>query len=373
MKINQMLVSSSVISKVTSGYGNPCNYIVIHETANTSRGANAHMHAKLQYNGNSRSASWHYQVDDKEIWQSFPDNVRCWHGGDGNGKGNMQSIAIEICVNSDGDFKKAVKNAAELTKYLMKKHNISKSNVITHKETSGWKDCPHNLRSGAKGITWNDFKAMLDGKSPSVSSPKPSKPTPSKPSTPKSATGGSVVDWMNANGMDSSFANRAKLAAQYGIKGYNGSADQNIQLLNKLKSGAKPQVSQPKPQNKGDMKTNSIVEYLNSIKVNSSFANRQKLYNQYGFKDKYTGTAQQNINLLAKMRGGSAPKASAKPVTPNFKVGSKVKIKSSAKKYATGENIPSSIKGKTYTIQQVKSDRVLLKEIYSWVKKSDVQ
>ncbi|MEK3888073.1 hypothetical protein [Bacillus sp. FSL K6-3431] len=63
--------------------------------------------------------------------------------------------------------------------------------------------------------------------------------------------------------------------------------------------------------------------------------------------------------------------ASAAPTT--LKVGQRVKLKSSASKYATGQKISASIKNKTYTIQQVKSDRVLLKEIYSWVKISDVQ
>jgi N-acetylmuramoyl-L-alanine amidase len=56
-----------------------------------------------------------------------------------------------------------------------------------------------------------------------------------------------------------------------------------------------------------------------------------------------------------------------------FKVGDKVKIKSSATHYATGQNIPSWVKNKTYTIQQVKSDRVLLKEIVSWVYKKDLE
>src|SRR5690625_1380473 len=58
---------------------------------------------------------------------------------------------------------------------------------------------------------------------------------------------------------------------------------------------------------------------------------------------------------------------------PKLSVGDKVKIKSSAKTYATGQTIPAWVKGQTHTIQQVKSDRVLLKEIVSWVKKSDVE
>jgi N-acetylmuramoyl-L-alanine amidase len=56
-----------------------------------------------------------------------------------------------------------------------------------------------------------------------------------------------------------------------------------------------------------------------------------------------------------------------------FKVGDKVKIKSSATHYATGQTIPNWVKGQTYTIQQVESDRVLLKEIVSWVYKKDLE
>jgi N-acetylmuramoyl-L-alanine amidase len=65
--------------------------------------------------------------------------------------------------------------------------------------------------------------------------------------------------------------------------------------------------------------------------------------------------------------------ARSKPSKPkSFKVGQRVKLKSSATKYATGQRIPSQYKNKTYTIQQVKSDRLLLKELYSWVYKKDV-
>ncbi|AJD92017.1 hypothetical protein JMA_27000 [Jeotgalibacillus malaysiensis] len=47
-----------------------------------------------------------------------------------------------------------------------------------------------------------------------------------------------IVEYMNRNNMDSSFANRAKLAAQYGIVGYKGTAEQNNALLRKLQTGA---------------------------------------------------------------------------------------------------------------------------------------
>jgi hypothetical protein len=77
------------------------------------------------------------------------------------------------------------------------------------------------------------------------------KPVASKPSTPAakpSTGGGSVVDWLAAKGRDSSYAARARLAAQYGIGGYSGTAAQNTALLAKLKGGAP--ASKPKPAGK---------------------------------------------------------------------------------------------------------------------------
>lgn len=50
----------------------------------------------------------------------------------------------------------------------------------------------------------------------------------------------SIVNYMIANGMDASFANRARLAQEYGIFEYTGTAAQNLALLSKLKSGVKP-------------------------------------------------------------------------------------------------------------------------------------
>lgn len=63
--------------------------------------------------------------------------------------------------------------------------------------------------------------------------------------------------------------------------------------------------------------------------------------------------------------------------TKPLSVGSKVKIKSSAKRYCTGQSIPSSVKGKLYTIAQIGNKKykngILLKEILSWVNRSDLE
>lgn len=160
IKIKKQLVSAEIIKERSYGYGNKKKFITIHETANTRKGANAQAHANLQSRKNPQKASWHYQVDDKEIIQSFPDDVMCWAAGDGRGPGNTQSIHIEICVNSDGDFNKAVLNAAELTKYLMDKYNIPINNVVQHNKWNG-KNCPAYLRNATRGISWHGFKNLL--------------------------------------------------------------------------------------------------------------------------------------------------------------------------------------------------------------------
>ena len=55
----------------------------------------------------------------------------------------------------------------------------------------------------------------------------------------------------------------------------------------------------------------SIVEYLNSIKMDSSPASRKRFASQFGIKN-YTGTAKQNTDLLNAMRDGVIPES--KPV-----------------------------------------------------------
>ncbi|CAM3679430.1 hypothetical protein GCM10009865_47710 [Aeromicrobium ponti] len=127
-------------------------YITIHETANTAKGANDLAHAKLQANGNSRQASWHLQVDEDSCYQSLPFDEAGMHAGDGTfGDGNRKSIGIEICVNSDGNFEKSVQNAAIITAQLMKQFNIPIQKVVPHKHWSG-KNCPTNLLKRWQGF-----------------------------------------------------------------------------------------------------------------------------------------------------------------------------------------------------------------------------
>lgn len=173
MNITEQIVPQSLRSKVTYKGTNGRKSITIHETANTNKGANAQAHANLQSRGNARQASWHWQVDDRGAIQSFPHTAQCWHAGDGRGNGNLNSIAIEICVNSDGDYGAAVRNAAALTRKIMAEEGIPASEVYQHNRWSG-KNCPTRLRSGAYGYSWNDFLALVRGTTPNPTpTPKP--------------------------------------------------------------------------------------------------------------------------------------------------------------------------------------------------------
>lgn len=74
----------------------------------------------------------------------------------------------------------------------------------------------------------------------------PAKPKATAKTTPKTKNntikkttykGSSIVDGLKSVGVNSSYANRKKLAQANGIKNYTGSPKQNTQLLNKLKKG----------------------------------------------------------------------------------------------------------------------------------------
>lgn len=193
MKINQLLIPKSK-TKTRPGIKMTPKYITIHETGNSNKGANANAHARLQYNGNSRQASWHFQVDDKEIWQSLPTNEVGWHAGDGRGPGNMSSIAIEICVNSDGNFAKARANAAWLAAKLMKDHKIPIKNVVQHHKWSG-KNCPQKIRAGG---LWNSFIKQVEGEYKKMTAPKSEPGRTSTGSAKYRVVAGSFAEKKNA-------------------------------------------------------------------------------------------------------------------------------------------------------------------------------
>ncbi len=152
--IRQLLVPEDKAYAITYGRGNTIKKICIHETDNTSPTADADAHARLQFNGNSREASWHWQVDDKEAVQSFEHSWKCWAAG----QGNYEAIHIEICVN--GNYRKAVQNASELVAHILRQEkHLSIDDVVQHNYYTG-KNCPRNMRQG-NVVGWSSFKQMI--------------------------------------------------------------------------------------------------------------------------------------------------------------------------------------------------------------------
>ena len=161
MDIKRLIVSDAVSNRVSFGRGNPRNYLTIHQTGNTAAGANAKAHHNLQ----ARSGigyGWHWQVDDHEAIQTHDHDFKIWHAGDGRGKGNTESISIEICVNLDGDYNQAVENGAKLASIILKEENIDISRMVQHNYWTG-KNCPEQIRACKNGICWSNFVEKVKG------------------------------------------------------------------------------------------------------------------------------------------------------------------------------------------------------------------
>lgn len=144
-------------------------YIVIHDTGNKSKGADADAHFNY-FNGGNRNSSADFFVDDEKILQiNDYTEYYTWQCGDGKGKygiTNSNSIGIEICVNSDGNYDKAFEKAIELTKHLMKELNIPAERVVRHYDASR-KSCPASMKSNNWSL-WNEFKEKLTATTPVI-------------------------------------------------------------------------------------------------------------------------------------------------------------------------------------------------------------
>ena len=59
---------------------------------------------------------------------------------------------------------------------------------------------------------------------------------------------------------------------------------------------------------------------------------------------------------------------------PLIRVGSRVRVNNTARRWATGESIPSWVRGQTYTVQQIRrnNSELLLQEVISWINSDDV-
>ncbi|MCL2521469.1 MAG: N-acetylmuramoyl-L-alanine amidase [Erysipelotrichales bacterium] len=129
-------------------------WITIHETGVSTTGTNAAFWNNV-INTDDRAISWHYTVDEHEIFQHIPDNYRANHAGEHFG--NQWAIGIEMAINADGNFEGALRMYAKLVAYLLQKHNLPLSSVRSHQYFSG-RHCPDIiLRTGR----WAEFLGMI--------------------------------------------------------------------------------------------------------------------------------------------------------------------------------------------------------------------
>ena len=162
----EMDINTSLISNNNSYADQVPKYIVIHNTDNYAKGANAKAHAKAQHDGNFNGYSAHVFVDDKEAYQATPFNRGAWHVGVNYGGrlfgicNNHNSVGIEMCVQAGYDYEKAFQNTVQVCKQIMKKLGIDADHVVQHYDVCA-KNCPSAIR--AKG-DWNRFKQLIGAK-----------------------------------------------------------------------------------------------------------------------------------------------------------------------------------------------------------------
>lgn len=124
-------------------------YVTIHNTANDASAA-----AEIAYMlRNSDVTSYHVAIDDKEAIQSIPFKRNAWHCGDGAfGKGNRQSVGIEICYSESGGerYEEAEANAIDYAARVLVELGLTPSAVRFHQEWSG-KNCPHRILDEGRG------------------------------------------------------------------------------------------------------------------------------------------------------------------------------------------------------------------------------
>lgn len=155
------MITRQLLYNVTPIVTRAIEYIVIHDTGNKGKGANAMANFNY-FNMTDRGASADFFVDENDVWKvNDYRKYYTWHCGDGHGMygiTNKNSIGVEICVNTDGNYEKAVENTIELVRKL--KQEFSKAKVVRHYDASR-KMCPASMGKNNWEL-WNIFLERVD-------------------------------------------------------------------------------------------------------------------------------------------------------------------------------------------------------------------
>lgn len=183
--------------------------ITLHNTANTSPGADAKAHARFVRNtghyvradGGKSWVSWHFTVDDQVVIQHLPIHETAWHAG----PANSQSLGIEVCMHRGIDQETANLRAAALVAGLLQDLGLAVEQVKTHRDWTG-KNCPQLLLdNGHVGAKWAAFlqlvrsmksvfdvrrgSVMFDAEATRAAQPRAARGAPPRPATRSAARG----------------------------------------------------------------------------------------------------------------------------------------------------------------------------------------
>ncbi|RKB82527.1 Autolysin [Listeria monocytogenes] len=307
-----MMTSYKIERKIISGLPkkvlNAKNFIIAHEVANDN--------SKIDNEVSYMSRNWqnafvtHFVGGGGRVVQIAETGVVSWGAGS---KANGYAFAqVELCRTKDkATFLKDYAVYCQLLADLAKKAGIpvtldsgSKSSdkgIKSHdwvtKKLGGTTHSDPYGYLAKWGISKAQFSKDLSSAAKNGTISKPSKPA-SKPSSSTSTKNLGLVDYMVSKKMDSSFSNRAKLAAKYGIKGYKGTASQNITLLAKLKGSSTKTPSKPATGN--NYRGKKLVSKVNGL----------RFYNKPSWSDKdVVGTVTKGIGfptIVSKVKVGTA-------------------------------------------------------------------
>jgi len=133
-------------------------YIVLHDTGNTDCGSNAAANFDFFQTVRAEGSSADFIVDSAgAIKINNCEESYTWHCGDGHGVygiSNKNSVGIEMCINSDGNYTQMLGNTVNLIKEL--KQKFPKATLVRHYDASK-KICPRTMYDGGSWIPWIAF------------------------------------------------------------------------------------------------------------------------------------------------------------------------------------------------------------------------
>ena len=186
----------------------------------------------------NRGVSYHYAIARGIVHQFVQEGNRAWHAGDGIGnrsRGNDRSVGVCVANNSgapnwtvrNSDFDLLVELCTQIARRRGWRSLVVGQNLLMHSNVRNTA-CPGPHLRGRMAELARRVNTNL------APPPRP----PANQFFPRTTAGGdSIVAALNSIRVDSSFANRTRIARANGITNYTGTAAQNTRLLNLLRQG----------------------------------------------------------------------------------------------------------------------------------------